>query len=107
MKLFELSKDFPKAEMYSLTDQARRSSRSVSTNIAEAWAKRRYSAAFVSKLSDAEAELYETQAWLDFAVECEYLGSDAADKLQAEYESLARSVVGMIQNADKWCLKKQ
>src|SRR5437870_2116147 len=78
MQLFEISKTFPKAETYSLTDQARRSSRSVAANISEAWRKRRYEAAFISKLSDAEAEAAETQTWLQFAVSCEYLPSDKA-----------------------------
>jgi four helix bundle protein len=73
MKIFELSKSFPKEERYSLTDQVRRSSRSVCTNIVEAWRKRRYRASFLSKLNDAEAEGAETQAWLDFAVACGYL----------------------------------
>ena len=70
MEIFQLSKAFPKEEIYSLTDQVRRSSRSVCANLAEAWRKRRYEAAFVSKLSDSEAEAAETQVWLEFAVEC-------------------------------------
>src|SRR6266540_2306274 len=73
MRIFELSKSFPKEETYSLTDQIRRSSRSVCSNIAEAWRKRRYEAAFVSKLNDAESEAAESQVWLQFSVECEYL----------------------------------
>src|SRR4051812_29161513 len=73
MQVFELSKKFPKEEVYSLTDQIRRSSRSVCANLAEAWRKRRYEAAFVSKLNDSEAEAAETQTWLEFAVRCEYL----------------------------------
>jgi four helix bundle protein len=68
MQIFEISKTFPKEETYSLTDQIRRSSRSVSANIAEAWRKRRYVAAFISKLNDAEGEAAETQTWLEFAV---------------------------------------
>src|SRR5829696_9224743 len=73
MELFELSKRFPREEIYSLTDQLRRSSRSVCANLAEAWRKRRYRAAFISKLSDAEAEAAETQVWIQFAVRCGYL----------------------------------
>jgi four helix bundle protein len=73
MQIFHLSKGFPKGETYSLTSQIRRSSRSVCANIAEAWRKRRYEAAFVSKLSDSETESGETQVWLEFAVKCGYL----------------------------------
>jgi four helix bundle protein len=79
MKIFELSKKFPKEETYSLTDQIRRSSRSVCSNLAEAWRKRRYEGAFVSKLSDSEAA--ETQAWLEFAVKCGYLDAKIAREL--------------------------
>src|SRR5215204_7670770 len=81
MQLFEASKRFPREEVYSLTDQLRRSSRSVCANLAEAWRKRRYAAAFVSKLSDAETEAAETQVWIEFAVKCEYLPRDIAAKL--------------------------
>src|ERR1043166_4388111 len=81
MKVFELSKAFPKEETYSLTDQIRRSSRSVAANICEAWRKRRYEAAFISKLSDAEAEAAETQTWLQFAVSCKYLPGENASSL--------------------------
>ena len=70
MKIFVLSKGFPIEERYSLTDQMRRSSRSVCANLAEAWRKRRYKAAFLAKLSDCEAEAAETQVWIQFAVEC-------------------------------------
>jgi len=93
--------------MFSMTDQVRRSSRSVAANIAEAWGKRRYKAAFVSMLSDVEAELYETQAWLDFCFECNYINEIDASELQQDYEALAKSIIGMIINADKWCLKKE
>jgi four helix bundle protein len=74
IKIFELSKKFPIEERYSLTDQIRRSSRSVCANLAEAWRKRRYQAAFIAKLSDSEAEAAEVQVWLKFAVKCGYLG---------------------------------
>jgi four helix bundle protein len=77
MRLFELTGAFPREEVYSLTDQVRRSSRSVWANLAEAWRKRRYRAAFVGKLSDAEAEAAETQVWIEFAVRCGYLDRDA------------------------------
>src|SRR5213595_3864836 len=78
MEIFELSKVFPKEELYSLTDQIRRSSRSVCANLAEAWRKRRYEAAFVSKLSDSETEAAETQVWIEFAVKCGYADRDRA-----------------------------
>ena len=79
MRVFELSKHFPKEETYSLTDQIRRSSRSVCANIAEAWRKRRYEAAFVSKLIDCEREAAETQTWLEFAVHCKSLSRAVRD----------------------------
>src|ERR1051325_994649 len=72
MQIFDLTRSFPKEEMYSLTDQIRRSSRSVCSNLAEAWRKRRYEAAFVSKLNDSEGEAAETQTWIEFAVRCNY-----------------------------------
>src|SRR5213596_2386159 len=81
MRLFELSKEFPKEESYSLTEQMRRSSRSVCANLAEAWRKRRYPAAFVSKLSDSECEAAETQVWLEFAEKCGYLNPEEASLL--------------------------
>src|SRR5688572_11980413 len=83
MKVFKVTKLFPKEERYSLTDQIRRSSRSVCANLAEAWRKRRYEAAFVSKLCDAE-----TQAWLQFAVKCGYLPSEPARALYKEYDQI-------------------
>ncbi|MEH1976409.1 MAG: four helix bundle protein [Nostoc sp.] len=82
MKIFELSKKFPVEERYSLTDQIRRSSRSVCANLAEAWRKRRYEAAFVAKLNDSEAEAAETQTWIEFAVKCNYLDVELGRELQ-------------------------
>ena len=96
MSLFELSKAFPKDEMYSLTDQMSRASRSVCANIAEAWRKRRYGPHFISKLSDAEAEAAETQVWIEFAVKCGYLAPPAARPLYQTYEGIIRTIVGMI-----------
>ncbi|HEV2664032.1 MAG TPA: four helix bundle protein, partial [Blastocatellia bacterium] len=81
MRIFELTKSFPKEEIYSLTDQIRRSSRSVCANIGEAWRKRRYQAAWISKLSDSEGEAAETQVWLQFSVECGYLSRDTGAEL--------------------------
>src|SRR5437763_5415373 len=96
MHVFELSKRFPKEETYSLTDQIRRSSRSVCANLAEAWRKRRYEAAFISKLSDAEAEVAETQVWLEFAVRCGYLERERAKALYETYDRALATIVGMI-----------
>src|SRR6266478_1403035 len=86
MDIFNLSKAFPKAEIYSLTDQIRRSSCSVCANLAEAWRKRRYEAAFISKLCDAESEAAETQVWIEFAVKCCYLDRDRATPLYQTYD---------------------
>ena len=104
MAIFEKSKVFPKEEMYSLTDQLRRSSRSVAANITEAWRKRRYPAAFISKLSDAETEAGETQTWLQFAHRCGYLPATLADAWLAEYEAVIRMLVAMMSSPDKWTL---
>src|SRR2546422_7822476 len=98
MDLFELSKAFPKEETYSLTDQIRRSSRSVCANLAEAWRKRRYEAAFVAKLSDAEGEAAETQTWIEFAVRCDYLERGLAKSLFIEYDEILAMIVSMITN---------
>lgn len=105
MRLFEISKSFPKEETYSLTDQVRRSSRSVCANLAEAWRKRRYEAHFKSKLSECEAEAAETQVWIQFAVECEYLDKEAATSLYREYDEIISMLVAMIRDASKWVLK--
>ncbi len=86
MQIFQNSKSFPKEERYSLTDQVRRSSRSICANLAEAWRKRRYEASFISKLSDAEAEPAETRVWIEFAVKCEYLEPEIGKKLLSSYE---------------------
>jgi four helix bundle protein len=104
MQIFDLSKHFPKEETYSLTDQIRRSSRSVCANLAEAWRKRRYEAAFVSKLNDSEAEAAETQTWLEFAVRCEYLAPDNGRELFRTYNEVISMLVAMINNANSWVL---
>ena len=104
MSIFTLSKNFPKEETYSLTDQIRRSSRSICANIAEAWRKRRYQAAFCSKLSDAEAEAAETQTWLEFSCRCGYLDRETARKLFTTYDELLAMLVSMINGSDKWVL---
>jgi four helix bundle protein len=106
MLIFHLSKTFPKEETYSLTDQIRRSSRSVCANLAEAWRKRRYEAAFVCKLSDVEAETGETQVWLEFAVKCGYLAPDEAGPLYQAYEEVFRTIVGMINHPETSVIRR-
>lgn len=104
MQIFERSKAFPKEETYSLTDQIRRSSRSVCANLAEAWRKRRYENAFISKLSDAESEAAETQVWLEFAVKCGYMERDEAARLYQVYDGILATFVGMINHSQSWVL---
>ncbi|NET27810.1 four helix bundle protein [Okeania sp. SIO1I7] len=105
MQIFELSKKFPIEERYSLTDQIRRSSRSVCANLAEAWRKRRYELAFVAKLNDCEAEAAETQTWLDFAVKCQYLDVETGQKLSTTYDEIISILVKVINNPHPWLLK--
>ncbi len=107
MRLFEVSKGVPKEEVYSLTGQVRRSSRSVCANLAEAWRKRRYEAAFKAKLSDCEAEAAETQTWIEFAVKCEYLNRDAGAELYESYDEIMGTVVGMINHPETWLLTRK
>jgi four helix bundle protein len=102
MRFYELSKSFPAEERYSLTDQGRRSSRSICGNIAEAWRKRRYPAAFVSKLTDAEGEAAETQVWIQFAVKCGYTKADDGRALYSEYDEIIAMIVDMIRHAEDW-----
>jgi len=104
MRIFRESKSFPKEERYSLTDQIRRSSRSVCANLAEAWRKRRYEASFLSKLSDAEAEAAETQVWLEFAVKCDYLEAQTGRELYAAYDNTLGKIVNLINNPEPWLL---
>ncbi len=104
MDVFWASRAFPKEEVYSLTSQILRSTQSVAANITGAWRKRRYEAAFVAKLSDAEAEAAETQTHLEFAVKCGYLKRDQAASLYRTYEGLIKSLVVMIVHADRWTL---
>jgi four helix bundle protein len=103
MKIFHLTKTFPKAEQYSLTDQIRRSSRSIYANIGEAWRKRRYPAHFVSKLTDSDAETSETMIWLDFALECGYVDSQAHKELSLEYEQIGKMLGSMISAPEEFC----
>lgn len=106
MRIFELSKSFPKEETYSLTDQVRRSSRSVAANIAEAWRKRRYAAAFVSKLNDSEGEAAETQTWVECAFKCGYVERELAKLLYLEYDEIISILFSMQKNPNDWVLLK-
>lgn len=103
MRIFELTKTFSAEERYSLTDQIRRSSRSVCSNIAEAWRKRRYEAAFVSKLSDSEGEAAETEVHLAFALRCGYLKPETHAQLKDAYDHICRQLRTMIDDAGSWC----
>ncbi len=102
MRVFELTKGFPAEERYSLTDQFRRASRSIASNIAEAWRKRRYAAAFVSRLNDAEGEAAETQTWTEVSRRCCYLSTRDADDLDHQYEQILGQLVSMIEQPDDW-----
>lgn len=104
MMIFELSKHFPREERCSLTDQIRRSSRSVCANIAEAWRKRRYRKAFIARLNDAEGEASEAQVHLEIACRCEYLRRDIVDTLDDRYEYSMAQLLTTIQGADRWVI---
>ena len=104
-EIFCLSQSFPREEMYSLTDQIRRASRSVCTNIGEAYRKRRYSAHFVSKLTDAGAEATETMIWLDFSLSCGYLDTKDHTELSVEYDQIGKMLGSMISAPEKFCYR--
>jgi four helix bundle protein len=106
LRVYELSKKFPVEERYALTDQIRRSSRSVCANIAEAWRKRRYEAAFVSKLSDAETEAAETQVHAEFAFHHGYLSREEFLKVDDAYEKIIGQLVKMIDQPQKWLIRQ-
>lgn len=106
MSIYEISKKFPIDERYSLTDQIRRSSRSVCANLAEAWRKRRYKAAFIAKLNDCESEASETQVWIKFAVKCAYLDIEKGRELYGTYNQVIGSLVNMINNPNQWIIAK-
>jgi four helix bundle protein len=104
MDIFNLTRSFPKDEIFSLTSQIRRSSRSISANIAEAFRKRRYEKAFVAKLSDSEAEAAETQVWLDYSLECGYITDSVHQKLYNDYDNVIGKIVNMINHPEKWSI---
>lgn len=107
MEIFQISKHFPAEEKYALTDQIRRSSRSVCANLRESWAKRRYEANFVSKLTDADAECGETDTWLDFALDCGYLSADRHEHLTCESRGGGAMLGSMIGNPQPFLKKPE
>lgn len=102
-EIFSITKSFPVEERFALIDQIRRSSRSVGANISEAWQKRRYIAHFVSKLSDADGELAETQHWLDTTVACDYISGKKHKELLLECREIGRMIGKMLIEPEKWC----
>ncbi len=105
MEVFRPTMAFPSEERFSLVDQVRRSSRSVPANIAEAWRKRRYPAAFVSKLNDAEGEAAETQTHLEIALRCGYLSQADFDRLDAGYEEVLAMLTQMVSHPEQWTIR--
>ena len=104
MEIFNISKHLPKEERYSLIDQINRSSRSVCANIAEAFRKRRYPKSFISKLSDAEAEAAETQCWLEFSYQCNYINKNDFERLYEIYNKVLGKLVVMMNQSEKWSI---
>lgn len=104
-EIFEITRKFPREEMYSLTDQVRRSSRSIGAQIAEAWGKRKYKKHFVSKLTDSDGEQLETQHWIETAVDCSYIPSEIANDLLKQYDSVGKMLNSMINKAPSFCNK--
>jgi four helix bundle protein len=105
-EIFQFSREFPKEEKYSLTDQIRRSSRSVGAQIAEAWGKRKYPNHFISKLTDADSEQLETQHWLEVASECQYLNDTEKFKILNHCESIGRMLQSMMDKSSRFCKPK-
>ena len=107
VRIFELTKSLPSEERYSLTDQIRRSSRSVCANLGEAWRKRRYEAAFVSKLSDAETEAAETQVHAEVAWRCGYFSEAQCQEIDAAYDQIISQIVKMASQPEKWLIRRR
>jgi four helix bundle protein len=103
MDIFEISKKFPQEEKYSLTDQIRRSSRSVCVNLSEGWRKRRYKAVFINKLTDSAQEAAETQTWLEFALKCSYISEEIFKRLDERYEHIYAMLNTMERKAETFC----
>jgi four helix bundle protein len=106
MKIFQLTEKFPPEEKYCLTDQIRHSSRSVCSNITRAWRKRRFKTPFIAKLNDSEGEACETQVWVEFARQCNYLDDDTCKDLDSAYDQIMGQLVKMMNQPDKWLIKK-
>lgn len=106
MDIFNITKTFPLEEKYSLTDQIRRSSRSVCANIAEAWAKKIYPKSFINKLTDSLGEEYETEVWLDYSLSCRYISGENHENLLNDYQEIRKMLISMINNPDKFCQKR-
>ena len=107
MDIFKITTGFPAEERYSLVDQIRRSSRSVCANIAEAWRKRRYHAAFISRLSDAETEAAETQVWIEFSRRCGYISDDDAKRLDDGCDHVIAQIITIMESPDKWVIRQR
>jgi four helix bundle protein len=105
MQIFEITKRFPLEERFSMVDQMRRASRSVCSNIGEAWRKRRYPAHFASKLSDSEGEAEETRVWLELAFRCGYISREEMDKLDSTYDGILAQLVHMIDHTEHWTIR--
>jgi four helix bundle protein len=103
MKIYEMTKCFPPEERYSLVDQIRRSSRSVCSNLAEAWRKRKYKAVFSNKITDAMQEASETQSWLEFCLACNYISEDIFNDMDKNYEEVILMLNSMEKNAERFC----
>ena len=103
MTIFQMTKDFPSEERYSLVDQIRRASRSVCSNLSEAWRKRRYIAVFKNKVTDSMQEASETQCWLEFSLACEYIEQATFENLDNEYEEIIAMLNSMENKAEKFC----
>ncbi len=103
MRIYDITKSFPAEEKYSLIDQIRKASRSVCSNLAEAWRKRKYTAVFQNKLTDSMQEASETQCWLEFSLACKYIEKAVFDELDAEYERIISMINAMEKNAHKFC----
>jgi four helix bundle protein len=107
MEIFEITKGFPREERYSLTDQIRRSSRSIPANISEAWKKRLYPKMFISKVIDAAGEAGETEVWIDFSKDTGYLAKEKYNELVSGYDEVNRMLYGMVEKPDRFILKQR
>ena len=105
MQIFQMTKSFPKEELYSLTDQIRRSSLGITSNLAEAWTKKIYIKAFVNKISDALGEDYETEVWLDYAFHCNYINQKDHQNIMESYDEVRKILISMLNHPEKFCIK--